>query len=118
MIFKVIAIHKSEYPDPIHFKKGDQLFVGKKYIGIEAWDNWYFCKTTVGLEGWVPKQIIQWIEKDKVWIATKNYTARELDVAIGDQVIGKYILNGWIWCNHLLYKKSGWVPFNVLQIYQ
>lgn len=32
MIFKVIAIHKSEYPNPIHFKKGDQLFVGKNIL--------------------------------------------------------------------------------------
>lgn len=100
--------HISEYPNPIHFSAGDVLTVGEKYVGNEGWDNWFFCSLN-GLSGWVPKQLIEFINED-TGIAKDNYSAFELDVKEQDEVIGFKQINGWIWCKKLETEEQGWVP--------
>ncbi|MDN5418695.1 MAG: hypothetical protein L0G09_14795 [Acinetobacter sp.] len=95
-----IAAHRSEYLEPIHFSKGTLLNIGEKYQGSENWDNWYFCTVDNGLEGWVPTQIIEWINKHQGY-AIADYTAKELNVDHGDLLLGEEQLNGWIWCSRL-----------------
>ncbi|WP_445493490.1 hypothetical protein [Photorhabdus sp. SF281] len=51
--------------------------------------------------GWVPGQLIEWDGDIHNGIARENYTARELDVNEGDQVIATKALNGWMWCKRL-----------------
>lgn len=108
-----IAAHRSEYLEPIHFSKGTLLNIGEKYQGSENWDNWYFCTVDNGLEGWVPTQIIEWINKHQGY-AIADYTAKELNVDHGDLLLGEQQLNGWIWCSRLSDDQSGWVPLEVL----
>ncbi len=108
-----IAKHRSEYIAPITFSKGSLLKIGEKYQGSENWDNWYFCKVDGGLEGWVPAQIIEWIDKLQGY-AKADYTAKELNVDQGDLLVGEEQLNGWMWCSRSSDGQSGWVPLEIL----
>lgn len=47
--------------------------------------------------------------------AREDYTARELDVECGDLLRGGRQLNGWVWCEHLSSRRTGWVPLSVLK---
>lgn len=113
---KYIAIknHRSEFPEPITFAKGDHLQIGEEYKGPEDWDNWHFCTTTNHQEGWVPAQIIKWTDTGN-GIATQDYTARELDVNEGDELSASKSINGWAWCCRLSDQQTGWVPLEILQ---
>ena len=114
MKFIAMAQHRSEYPEPITFARGDLLVVGEKYEGPEDWDNWYFCSTADRQEGWVPGQIIEWVDACN-GRAVEDYTARELDVDEGDVLAASRFMSGWVWCFRLSDGQSGWVPLEVLQ---
>lgn len=114
MKYVVIKAHKSQFPDPIIVLKGELLHVGEKYNGPENWDHWYFCTTAAKKAGWVPAQVIQWLN-DKTGIALEDYSARELNVDNGEIVVGLKIMNGWLWCHTDTRAKSGWVPLAHLQ---
>lgn len=58
-IFIATDQHRSEYPDPITFKRGTRIVVGEIYEGNEEWENWYFCTITNHSGGWVPAQVIK-----------------------------------------------------------
>jgi hypothetical protein len=113
---KYLAIqdHTSEYPEPITFGKGTLLTVGEKYEGPEGWDHWHFCNTRGQKGGWVPAQIIDVIDGETA-CAREDYTARELNVRTGDQVLGTRTLNGWVWCENPSTSESGWVPLACLR---
>ncbi|SPO65330.1 conserved protein of unknown function [Pseudomonas sp. JV241A] len=112
MKFMVIEAHRSEYPAPITFAKGAPLNIGERYDGEEGWDNWYLCSTTGQQDGWVPGQVIERLGDDQ-GIALEDYCARELDVEVGDCLVGGRQLNGWVWCRKG--SASGWVPLRVLR---
>ncbi|EBF3114969.1 hypothetical protein FHL56_22115 [Salmonella enterica] len=60
--------------------------------------------------GWVPGQIL---DRDG-GLAKEDYTARELEVRKGDELVGLKSLNGWMWCERLSDGQSGWVPLSLL----
>lgn len=113
-IFQVCKVHKSGYPEPIRFGQGTELIVETEYTGNENWKNWFFCHAPGQKPGWVPKQVFNFINKNHA-IACADYTAKELDVAVGDKVAGRQILNGWVWCRHLERDEEGWVPLENLE---
>ena len=116
MKYQVIKMHRSEFPDPIVIFKGDSLIIGEKYEGPESWDNWFFCETLSQTRGWVPGQIIKWLQGNE-GEAQQNYSAKEMDIEEGDILIGINHLNGWIWCQHPVSEEEGWVPAeNLVQI--
>ncbi len=106
--------HRSEYPKPITFAKGAVLAVGEKYAGPEGWDDWFFCEIAGQVGGWVPVQVLAFVDAQTAQ-AREDYTARELDVSAGDMLIGGRTLNGWAWCENPLTALSGWVPLSHLQ---
>ncbi|MCU8017446.1 hypothetical protein L5M36_11170 [Shewanella sp. SM72] len=110
----VVNAHESEFPNPITFKKGDPLTVGDKYAGPEGWDLWFLCTTPGQDAGWVPGQVIQRL-KNSNGLALEDYTARELNVHEGEQLIGTRMLNGWVWCIKAVSEESGWVPLENLK---
>lgn len=109
MNYEVSKKYQSNYPNPITLSKGQYVIVGKEYSGPEGWENWIYCFTLdKKREGWVPKQIIQ--DKDDIGLILDNYTAKELNVEVGEKVFGLKELNGWIWCKKLSNNDDGWVP--------
>lgn len=112
MQYEVIRLHRSEYPEPITFIQGAALTVGERYEGEEGWQDWYFCSTAEQKEGWVPAQVFQ-LTAPGAAIATEDYTARELDVEVGERLEGGRELGGWRWCSRAS-GESGWVPLACL----
>lgn len=109
MRYLVIAPHRSEYPDPLELFQYEALTVGERNEGPEGWDNWIFCSTSRHSGGWVPEQIIERLPGD-AGRALEDYSAREINVDPGDQVLGERTLNAWCWCRRPLDGASGWVP--------
>ncbi len=109
MEYRVIKQHTSEFPNPMVISKGERLTVGEKSDDNEAWKGWYFCETQDQIKGWVPMQIIDWFN-DHEGEARESYSAKEMDVNVGEVLTGTKELNGWIWCQHPDSKEEGWVP--------
>lgn len=108
-IFIVTTAHISEFPNPITFTEGAPLTVGEAYQGDEGWDNWFLCTTPGQQAGWVPGQVIERLD-DRHARAREAYTARELDVRVGERLSASRSLNGWFWCAREDGVESGWVP--------
>nr|WP_313408250.1 hypothetical protein [Pseudomonas sp.] len=108
-IFIVTTPHTSEFPNPITFAKGAPLTVGEMYQGDEGWNDWLFCSTPGQEPGWVPEQLIERLDDQRA-LAREAYTARELDVQLGERLIASRSLNGWLWCTREATAESGWVP--------
>ncbi|MCO8162206.1 SH3 domain-containing protein [Pseudomonas sp. 21LCFQ010] len=109
MNYLVIKTHRSEYPDPITFERGESLSVGERYEGPEGWDDWFFCTNARQVGGWVPGQLIQWVD-DTTALALEDYSAHELDVEQGESLTGLRQLNAWVWCVRRSTLEQGWVP--------
>lgn len=114
MHYEVVKEHRSNYPHPINLGKGDSVIVGERYAGAEGWNNWVFCtKLDHSAQGWVPEQLLQ--RDGELGVLTTDYTAKELNVDIGDEVVGSKEMNGWMWCEKLDDHATGWVPKEKLQ---
>lgn len=109
-----IAAHRSEYPEPITFTAGTVLQVGEHYAENAQWKNWYFCTTAEGAGGWVPEQVFQRASDPALAVALQDYTARELDIDVGERLIATREMNGWKWCQKQSDGESGWLPMAVL----
>ncbi|MDJ0987573.1 MAG: SH3 domain-containing protein [Desulfobacterales bacterium] len=108
----VVEAHKSNYPDPIHFQKGDRLMIAKRDTEFKGW---IWVTTKDGNQGWAPVQYLQIIDERKA-VAKQNYTAVELDTCAGDELLLHDEVNGWGWVE----KKdgsSGWVPMNTTKLH-
>lgn len=116
MKYIVIKSHVSNYPNPIRLEEGDVVKMIESYAGPENWENWMFChEEKYNRKGGVPEQIIR-KDMNRTGIIIKQYTAKELNVSIGERLIGLEELNGWVWCEGRDGEK-GWVPKENLQKY-
>lgn len=113
--YRVVALHQSLYPRPITFRKGALLQVGEEDAGPEGWRSWYFCHVEGQEPGWVPEQVFKRIGEGE-GRALEDYTAHELDVAVGELLMGIKSLNGWRWCEKADGSETGWVPEVNLQL--
>lgn len=106
--YVVIKDHQSGYPDPIVLKKGDEVFYGQEDT---HYPNWIFCRSMISKKsGWVPKQILT--SPDPVSskaIVLKDYSAHELTVKSGEQLVGLEHLNDWTYCITKTGER-GWIP--------
>ena len=78
----VVEEHKSNYPNPISFKKGESLIIGKKDTEFE---DWIWVTTKDENQGWAPMQYLQ-IEEGNKAVAKQDYTATELDTCLRDEL--------------------------------
>ena len=107
----VIADHQASYPDPISVKAGERLTISEK---VDYWNGnpdwvWIWCTDARGKSGWVAKRLIDVHADGTTGIVRYDYTATELTVAIGDELIVEREESGWLWCTNFR-GKSGWVP--------
>lgn len=84
-----IVIHEYENSNtaPIELKAGDTVSLGEEFKDDGMWPNWIHCVSEkTGKNGWTPIQILQ--INGETGVATINYTAKEMTVAVGDAVSG------------------------------
>ena len=107
----VQTAHTSNYPNPIGFRAGDHVVLGIRDV---EYPGWIRVTTQDGNQGWAPIQYLQIGEVGKTSIAKQDYSARELDTRIGEQVILHSELTGWGWVENE-HKECGWVPINTIK---
>ena len=111
--FVTIQKWKTNYPNPILLEQNDIVEIIDKQNDNPKWENWIFCKKKDKL-GWVPTQIINRIEKQKA-IVKENYSAKELNINVGEKVKIIKELNGWGWVKRELNNEEGWFPMEILK---
>ena len=110
MKYIVSKEHTSSYPEPVQFRFGESLKTGEKDT---EYDNWIWVTTGKGSEGWAPIQFIDFSDNKGLAIANNDYTARELNVVIGEQLLFKHELNTWGWFENSS-GDSGWIPMRAV----
>ena len=109
--FRALADYQAQYPDPISVSAGETFQVSEK---ADAWNGnpdwlWIWCTDPRGKQGWVPKTIITFNPDGKTGVARASYSATELTVAAGEELIAHQEESGWLWCTNQQ-GNSGWVP--------
>ncbi len=100
--------HTSEFPNPICFKKGEELRVGKT---DDKHPGWIWTITEDGNRGWAPIQMLT-IDQRRAR-ATEDYTARELNTRHGEELHLLREMNLWCWVRNRA-GETGWVPLSTV----
>jgi hypothetical protein len=108
----VVEAHKSNYPNPIGFKKGERLRTEKRDTEFEGW---IWVITHDGNEGWAPVRYLEVKEGTDKAVASRDYTARELDTSVGEELTLHYELNEWGWVEKTD-GSCGWVPMKTTRV--
>lgn len=111
MQFIIKKDYESKYKNPIEVVRGTILEIERKDT---EWVGWLFCHTK-NKSGWIPKQIIDFKEENK-GIAKETYTAKELNVKMGNQIEKVKELNGWAWCKEISNGEEGWIPLEIIEL--
>ncbi|MCP4196904.1 MAG: hypothetical protein GY762_07105 [Proteobacteria bacterium] len=90
MQVKVRKPHRSNYPNPIKFQRGERVRIGQadtKYGG------WIWTTVGSGNSGWAPLQLLE-LEGNEA-VALSDYDARELNTEPGQILSVLNELNNW-----------------------
>jgi SH3-like domain-containing protein len=110
MNLTVHTAHISNYPNPISFKRGDNLTTGRR---DEEFHGWIRCRTADGNEGWAPEDFFSASDHNQA-VALMDYTATELNTREGESLEAVRELKAWIWCRNCD-GQEGWVPKQTLK---
>jgi hypothetical protein len=100
----VISAHRSEFPDPLIFRTGEELRFADKET---EWPGWVWCTSQAGKSGWAPQAYVR--REGDGGVALVDYDATELSVDVGQELLMGTQESGWIWCTDQA-GQSGWVP--------
>ena len=90
---RVATDYRSQYPDPIRFAAGDVVALGERDT---EWPAFVWAQTADGNAGWAPHDWLEPTDSGRA-VALRSYSAQELDVASGDEVLLHHELGGWWW---------------------
>jgi len=96
--------HRIEYPDPIRVAAGERVNVGREDAEFPGW-KW--CKASDGREGWVPVELLS--NEGAETTVLQNYSAHELAVSPGEEVIVEESRHEWLLVRNAL-GECGWIP--------
>lgn len=110
---RVTKDYHAQFLDPLTMRSGETLVISEK---IDYWNGnpewvWVWCSNERGKSGWVPRGTIEFDADGMTGKARYDYTARELTVAVGDELVIGREESGWFWCTDQR-GKSGWVPID------
>ncbi len=108
---RVVRDYRRQYANPIRFSKGDIVTLGERDT---EWPAFVWTITADGNAGWAP---FDWLKPlgEKRAEALRDYSAQELDVNAGDEVILHHELGGWWWCEDTK-GRGGYVPAEHVEI--
>jgi len=107
----VIKNHKSEFHLPLIAEKGEIVEGQERET---EWEGWLWCRNSSGVHGWVPKTHLESMSESGQFQFLNDYTARELTVSKGQEVIALNEESGWVWARTTL-GEEGWIPMENLQ---
>ena len=96
--------YKVQYADPLQVVAGETVTVGRE---DNEFPGWKWCKASDGCEGWIPVEMLSH-EKGKTTVL-RDYSARELAVQRGDEVVVQDARHGWLLVRNKKGKR-GWIP--------
>ncbi len=101
--------HRIEYPDPLRVAAGERVNVGHEDAEFPGW-KW--CKASDGREGWVPVELLS--NKGAEATVLQNYSAHELAVQPGEEVIVEESRHEWLLVRNAL-GECGWIPASSIE---
>jgi len=104
--------YNTQYKDPIRVNAGERVrFIDRADDGEFA--GWKWAQATDGRGGWVPQVYFGPNDHNGYAHALRSYSARELDVGAGDQILELDQFSGWLW---VIDRKGscGWIPETVV----
>ena len=109
--YLVIEPYPSPYPNPMIFRKGERITIGKEFTDDPDWKDWLWCRGDNNYQAWVPKQFID--IAGKKGIMNRDYNALELSIGPGERLTVYEAVNGFGWAVKDTGEK-GWVPMKNL----
>lgn len=109
----IIKAYKTQYENPIILISGEKVKLGREETE-EKWKGWIWAESKTN-KGWIPVQIIEFADDRKTGTINEDYSAKELDVEPGDEVIKIKSLNGWSWSKNTRSQEEGWIPDEVIE---
>ena len=110
VMYRVVESYSSPYMRGVTFRAGERLRFERRE---SEWDGWMWCTSEAGEEAWTPEAWVE-IEGDDTCTMKRDYNARELSVAAGDEVRAIEEQSGWAWCANAA-GETGWVPLSNLE---
>ena len=107
----MIKEHSSDNPIPLVMKLGEVLEGEKRET---EWEGWLWCKNSVGIFGWTPEAYLKPLPEDRMYVATRDYNARELTIDTNQEVLILDEESSWAWVKTTL-GDEGWVPLENLE---
>lgn len=101
---RIVVAWQAVYADPIRVDAGEAVTVGRSDT---EHPGWVWCTDPRGKEGWMPEAFIEG-SRDTARAAVE-YDARELTVAVDDEVEVRFEHAGWLLCQ-AADGSQGWIP--------
>ena len=109
-IYRAVKSWIPKHKEPLVLEKGE-------IVRIEREDNEYkgfaWCERG-GKYGWVPFEIIELIDDNRGRVK-EDYSSRELELSIGDELKGSKKISGWILGERIRSGEVGWVPLSCIK---
>ena len=101
---RVRVEHTVEYTNPIEITSGERVSVGRE---DDEFPGWKWCKALDGREGWIPMELLS--NEGTEAIILRDYSARELAVQPGEEVIVEEARHNWLLVRNGRGER-GWIP--------
>ena len=105
---RVVRAYTAQYPDPITVRAGDRVVVG---ADDPEFPGWWWCTGPDRRAGWVPAELMR--REGAEGVMLRDYTARELGVQAGVEVVVHEVVSGWAWVS-VADGRAGWLPQSCL----
>ena len=105
---RVVREYTAQYPDPIAVRAGDRVVVG---ADDPEFPGWWWCTGPDRRAGWVPAQLMR--REGPEGVMLRDYTAREVSVQAGVEVVVHQVVSGWAWVS-VADGRAGWLPQSCL----
>ena len=102
---RVVRDYRTQYANPIRFATGEIVTLGARDT---EWPAFIWTITADGNAGWAPFDWLTPLDDGRAE-ALREYSAQELDVDAGDEIMLHHELGGWWWAENSQHQ-SGWIP--------